>query len=76
MAIVTRWDNKKKSVILLEFESEWSWDELEEAVQKADRLIGSVEHRVDLIIDLGRHDDPARYLYRRQDLAGIRRGAS
>ena len=52
MAIVTRWDNKKKSVILLEFESEWSWDELEEAVQKADRLIGSVEHRVDLIIDL------------------------
>lgn len=52
MAIVTRWDNKRKTVILLEFESEWSWDELEEAVQKTDRLIGSVEHFVDLIIDL------------------------
>lgn len=52
MAIVTRWDNKKKSIILLEFESEWTWDELEEAVQKADKLIGSVEHYVDLIIDL------------------------
>ena len=52
MAIVTRWDNKKKTVILLEFESEWTWDELESAVQKADGLIGSVEHFVDLIIDL------------------------
>ena len=52
MAIVTRWDNKKKTVILLEFESEWDWEELEEAVHKADQLIGSVEHFVDLIIDL------------------------
>ena len=52
MAIVTRWDNKKKTIVLLEFESEWSWDELEAAVQKADSLIGSVEHYVDLIIDL------------------------
>ena len=52
MAIVTRWDNKKKTVVLLEFESEWSWEELEEAVQKADRMIGGVEHFVDLIIDL------------------------
>ena len=52
MAIITRWDNKKKTVVLLEFESEWSWTELEAAVQKADSLIGSVEHYVDLIIDL------------------------
>ncbi len=52
MAIVTRWDNKKKTIVLLEFESEWSWEELEEAVQRADTLIGSVDHFVDLIIDL------------------------
>jgi len=52
MAIVTRWDNKKKTIVMLEFESEWTWDELEQAVQKADLLIGSVEHFVDLIIDL------------------------
>ena len=52
MAIVTRWDNKKKTIILLEFESEWTWDELEDAVQRADNLIGSVENFVDLIIDL------------------------
>lgn len=52
MAIVTRWDNKKKTIVLLEFESEWSWEELEEAVQRADTLIGSVDYYVDLIIDL------------------------
>lgn len=52
MAIVTRWDNKKKTIVLLEFESEWSWEELEEAVKRADTLIGSVDYYVDLIIDL------------------------
>lgn len=52
MAIDTRWDNKKKTVILLEFESEWNWEELEAAVHQADQFIGSVEHFVDLIIDL------------------------
>lgn len=52
MAIITRWDNKKNTIVLLEFETEWSWGELEEAVQKADALIGSVENFVDLIIDL------------------------
>ncbi len=52
MAIVTRWDNKKQTIVLLEFESEWTWADLEEAVQKADRLIGSVDNIVDLIIDL------------------------
>ena len=52
MAIITRWDNRQKTIVLLEFESEWSWTELEEAVQKADALIGGVDHVVDLLIDL------------------------
>ena len=52
MAIVTRWIDKKRTIILLEFESEWSWEDLEDAVQQADNLICSVENFVDLIIDL------------------------
>lgn len=52
MAILTVWDNRKKSTIRMEFESEWSWDDLEGAVQKADDLIGSVDHAVDVIIDI------------------------
>lgn len=52
MAINTRWDNSNKTIVILEFETEWSWGDLETAVQKADSLIGSVQHFVDLIIDL------------------------
>ncbi len=52
MAIVTRWDTKAKSTILLEFESEWTWEDLEAAVAKADGMIGSVERRVHFIVDL------------------------
>ncbi len=62
MAIVTRWDNKKKTVILLEFESEWTWADLEAAVQKTDTLIGSVEHYVDLLIDLEGTSIPRDFL--------------
>ncbi len=70
MAIVTRWDNKKKSIVMLEFESEWSWDDLENAVQKADSLIGSVEHFVDLIIDLEGTSIPKDFLNAAKTLLG------
>jgi hypothetical protein len=52
MAIVTQWDNRNKTAILLEFETEWSWADLENALQEADELIISVQHQVDIIIDM------------------------
>ena len=52
MAILTVWDNRKKNTVRMEFESEWTWDDLDVAVQKADDLIASVEHAVDIIIDI------------------------
>lgn len=52
MAILTLWDNRSKNAIRFEFESEWTWDELELAIQKADDYISSVEHQVDLIMDI------------------------
>lgn len=52
MAIVTQWDNRNKTAILLEFETEWSWADLENALQQADELIISVQHQVDIIIDM------------------------
>ena len=68
MAIVTRWDNRKKSIILLEFESEWTWDDLQAAVQKADSLIGGVEHIVHLIVDLEGASIPGDIWTRAKDL--------
>ena len=68
MAIVTRWDNRKKSIILLEFESEWTWDDLQGAVQKADSLIGGVAHTVHLIVDLEGAAIPGDIWTRAKDL--------
>ncbi len=68
MAIVTRWDNKQKSAIILEFESEWTRADLEAAVQKADGLIGSVDRVVHLIIDLEGTSIPSDFLSLARDL--------
>ncbi len=68
MAIVTRWDNKQKSAIILEFESEWTRADLEAAVQKTDRLIGSVDQVVHLIIDLEGTSIPSDILSLARDL--------
>ena len=52
MAILTVWDNRKQTAVRIEFETEWTWQDLEEAIGKADQFIGSVAHSVDIIIDL------------------------
>ncbi|MYA92853.1 MAG: hypothetical protein F4Y30_05470 [Chloroflexi bacterium] len=68
MAIVTRWDNKQKSAILLEFESLWTRADLEAAVKKSDQLIGSVDQVVHLIIDLEGTSMPSDILSVARDL--------
>jgi hypothetical protein len=52
MAILITWDDSAKTRIRLEFESQWTWNELEEAISETDSFIGSVTHPVDIIIDV------------------------
>lgn len=52
MGIFTRWMDSQQNIILIEFDTEWTWDDVHVAVEKADTMIGSVTHRVDLIIDM------------------------
>ena len=52
MAINTFWDDGKKTRVLVEFETSWSWDELENAIRQIDQFIASVQHNVDIIIDV------------------------
>jgi hypothetical protein len=52
MAINTRWDNRDKTTILLEFESEWTFGDLEKAIQGVDDLMITVAHAVDVLIDV------------------------
>jgi hypothetical protein len=52
MGINTRWDNREKTVVLLEFETEWSFSDLEDAIRRVDEMITSVDHQVDVLIDV------------------------
>jgi len=52
MGILTTWDDRAQTRVLIEFESTWTWDELEQAIEVADQMIGSVSHQVDLMIDV------------------------
>jgi hypothetical protein len=52
MAILTMWDNRDKTTVRMEFESEWTWKDLESAVQATDNFISSVTYQVDVIVDV------------------------
>lgn len=52
MGINTRWDNRDHTVILMEFESEWNFDDLSAAIQQMDDMINAVPQRVDVLIDV------------------------
>lgn len=52
MAIIALWDNAHKTIIRLEFETEWSWEQLYDVIASTDDMITSVEHTVDIIIDI------------------------
>jgi hypothetical protein len=52
MGIVTTWDNRDKTTVRMEFESEWTVQDLEGAIQATDTYISSVAHQVDVIVDI------------------------
>ncbi len=52
MGIVTTWDNRDKTTVRMEFESEWSWQDMENAIQATDNFMSSVTHQVDVIVDI------------------------
>lgn len=54
MGIAVKWDdeNPVHTTIHLRFESDWTWADLHEAIDVADSMIVSVEHTVNLIIDI------------------------
>ena len=62
MAINTLWDDQNKTRILVEFETSWTWDELDAALEKADTMIISVNHAVDIIIDVEGSNLPKDFL--------------
>ncbi|MEL6527531.1 MAG: hypothetical protein AAFQ07_17655 [Chloroflexota bacterium] len=68
MAIVTKWDDSNKTRVLMEFESSWTWDELDAALEKTDNFLAEVEHQVDVIIDLEGSNIPGDFMKAAQRL--------
>jgi hypothetical protein len=54
MGIAVKWDNENptQTTIHLQFEPDWNWVELHEAIEIADSMIVSVKQTVNLIIDI------------------------
>jgi hypothetical protein len=70
MAITTLWDDSSKTRIRIEFETSWTWADLEHAISKTDEFIASVAHSVDIIIDLEGSSLPKDFMNAAKNLLG------
>ena len=52
MAVTVEWFNAEQTIIRYEFVGRWSWEELHDAIEQVQTMIGGVGHRVDIVIDL------------------------
>ena len=62
MAIALYWDTPDQQTVMMDFEEEWSWDDLEVALKQADEMIDSASSQVDLIINLDGSRIPRDFL--------------
>lgn len=52
MKVQIQWENDDKKIVRYIFEQGWSWPDLNAALDEAGELIGTVSHRVDVIMDI------------------------
>jgi len=53
MPVTASWDNEEKNIIRYSFDGSWAWSEFFAAVNQSRVLQDGVNHRVDVILDLG-----------------------
>jgi hypothetical protein len=46
------WDNSEKTAICYRLEGRWTWDEMYETLEESRKLWSSVNHMVDIIVDM------------------------
>ena len=51
MPITVEWDDEAHTVIVLDFDGAWTWDEYEASRQEANVLLKQVSHPVAMIVD-------------------------
>jgi hypothetical protein len=52
MGIAVHWKDEMKAIIVLEFESQWTWDDLYNATQQMYRMLDEIDHTACTITDL------------------------
>ncbi len=52
MGISVQWDNVDRTSLRYVYEGRWTWDELYRAVSEGNAMVGSVPHKVYIIIDV------------------------
>ena len=52
MKVQVDWDNEEQKIVRYTFEQGWSWPDLHQALDDAGKLINTVSHRVDVIMDI------------------------
>jgi hypothetical protein len=52
MPIQVHWHNEAKTILRYDFEGVWTWDDLYAAIRDVNGMMGSVPHRVDVIITM------------------------
>jgi hypothetical protein len=72
MTVTARWDNDDRSIIFYQFSHDWTWDELLIAINRGRVLQDSVNHRVDMILDMRDVAIPDDVENHQRRLAGIR----
>lgn len=68
MGIHVQWDNPEKTVIFIEFEGHWSWDDFYALDRQTIAMLDSVEHQVCYIVDTR----STRHLPRGMSLAKVK----
>jgi len=56
MGISVQWDNDEKTIIQYVLDGRWTWNDLYSALDKVKEMSGSVDHRVDAIINFSKAD--------------------
>lgn len=52
MAIRVEWDDSSQYAVRYVYEGSWNWDEFQQARKQARLLMDTVDHKVDIIIDV------------------------
>lgn len=52
MGITLDWDNEQQTIILIEYERPWNWDDFDQTAHALINTMGQVDHKVHIVFDI------------------------